>query len=341
MKLLGSKLALWILSAALIWNPPSALVGAAETAGSVPMPSEQDDRGGSQNGASAMAMAAAAMQQVMCLKMMADAQAEGNSEKMAMAMMMCAQAAATAANAAQNKEGAKKVTLNNQNPSAPSFEKSNLDTQPKADNFNFDLASSKEKTSQNSNDKKDTSEVKIPNAEESKAGNVFQEDKQFASSGSPINADDLKPSPSSTINLKESPPQSMGASLMGGLGNLNNGGNSQSILGSSNLQLGTADTKTGKKSGAKGPETGSAEGGTQEDLMARYMNGAAGFGMMNAGGFGGGVIDLAFGLQTPGQRPKTIFEFASEQYHQVKSNGKSLSKPASKRPLTLRQLASE
>lgn len=301
------------------------------------MPSEQSDRGGSQNGASAMAMAAAAMQQVMCLKMMADAQAEGNSEKMTMAMMMCAQAAATAANAAQNKEGAKKVTQNSQTPNAPSFEKPNIDTQPKADNFNSALDSTKDQASSKPSDKKQDSTVTFPRSEEKESGTVFQEEKKFGSTGTALNPGDLKPGPSSTISLKEPAMDQPRSTLMGSLnpfGSPNNSANPNLPSNSSSTQSNElSDSKSGKKSLSKSADSSAsgAPGGNMDDLMARYLNGANNLGSLNSGGLGGGFIDLALGLQIPGQRPKTIFEFASEQYQN--------SRP--KRSIPVRQIASE
>jgi hypothetical protein len=308
-------------------------------------PTEQDDRGTSQNGASAMAMAAAAMQQVMCMKMMADAVAENNSEKMTMASMMCAQAAATAANAAQNKEGAKKVTLNNQMPSAPSFEKPNLETQPKADDFSSGLDGLNAKESTKKDSKKEDSPVNFATNEDSKAGTVFQKDKKFSSSGSSLNIQDIKPGPSSTINLKDSPNDAK-AGLLAGSNTFSSLSNPNGLPGSNNANVTqtkeTPETK-GNKKGPKGGDSGTgAEGGNMEDLMARYMNGGAGFGGISSAGVGGGMIDLAFGLQVPGQRPKTIFEFASEQYQQARTTGKALGKRALfKNKLPSRQIASE
>jgi hypothetical protein len=291
-----------------------------------------------------MALAAAAMQQVMCMKMMADAVAENDSEKMTMAQMMCAQAAATAANAAQNKDGAKKVTLNNQMPSAPSFEKPNLDTQPKSDNFVSGLDGLNPKESSKTDPKKEDSSVTFANNDEPKTGSVFQEEKKFASSNSPLVTQDIKPGPSSTINLKDSP-SDLKLGLLSGSNTFSTLTNPNGIPITNNPNATQTkelfDPKGNKKPDKSGAGSGT-EGGNMEDLMARYMNGGAGFGGINSAGVGGGMIDLAFGLQVPGHRPKTIFEFASEQYQQAKNSGKALGKrPLVKNKLPSRQIASE
>ncbi|NBX82320.1 hypothetical protein EBQ90_04425 [bacterium] len=337
MKPVTSKIIIWALCVGL-----SCLSGRGFGADA---PTEQDDRGTSQNGASAMAMAAAAMQQVMCMKMMADAVAENNSEKMTMASMMCAQAAATAANAAQNKEGAKKVTLNNQMPSAPSFEKPNLETQPKADDFSSVLDGLASKETPKTEPQKEDAQVTFAKNEDPKEGSVFQEDKKFDSSGSPLIIPDVKPGPSSTINLKDSPNDSR-AGLLGGSNTFSSLNNSNGLTPSNKQMMNqvteSVDAKRNKKGTSKNGESGAgAEGGNMEDLMARYMNGGAGFGGISSAGLSGGIIDLAFGLQVTGQRPKTIFEFASEQYQQARSSGKALHRKPLRNRVPSRQIASE
>lgn len=338
-----SQFVLWALCSTFLWMGQSSS-GADSTqpqvVGSVPMPDDSSDRGKSQNGASAMAMAASALQQVMAMKLMAEAVAENNSEKMAMASMMMAQAAANAANAAQNKESAKKVTSSNQMmATAPTFEKPNIDTQPKPDNFDLGLNASKEKNSANSESKKETTPIDIASNQESKPGSIDQQEKKFDSnSKSAPNISDLTPSPSSSFALKDS----NRSSLMGmtssspGLGMQNNW-LPPATMNSNQSGSQVADNKPEKKPSSKSSEPiNGAQSGNMDDLMARYMNGAGAFGAISSAGLGGGMIDLAFGLQPPGQRPKTIFEFASEQYGKIKSNGRALQK---QRPI--RRLASE
>jgi len=301
------------------------------------MPTEQEDRGKSQNGASAMAMAAAAMQQVMCMKLMAEAMEENNSEKMAMASMMCAQAAASAANAAQNKEGAKKVTLNSQMGNTPSFEKPTIETQPKADNFDSALSGLNGKNKSTEDAKKDADPLKYSSDSQTTPGTVEQQEKKITSNFSPLEISDPKQNPSSTINLKDAPNETTRTSLMGSstpFGSLNGLNSPTGLTNLGNQSGSTAPETKGAKKNAKGTEpSGGGPAGNPEDLMARFMNAQGAFGPISAAGLGGGIIDLANGFQSSGQRPKTIFEFASEQYSKVKTTGRCLRKPTPKRAI--------
>ncbi len=72
--------------------------------------------------------------------------------------------------------------------------------------------------------------------------------------------------------------------------------------------------------------------------MSRYMGGMGGNGF--SGGVSGGTIDLAYGLQNPGSKPKTIFEFASDQYKHVSQKRSIKSKPSEAPPTLFRALSS-
>jgi len=346
MKAMNLKLTLWTLSLAFCFGSVRGFSSSDGTAGSVPMPSQQDDRAGQQNGASAMALAASAMQQVMAMKMMADAVASGDSEKMAMASMLMAQAAANAANAAQNKDGAKKVTPNSQMPSAPSFEKPNLDTQPKPDNFNlaFDTQNTKD-SSKNETKKEDAPLTFNSNEESAGEKNSPAEKKPSSTDGAALAIPDIKPGPSNTIELKN-PSNDLRPGLLAGATSFSSLGNSGSLSNLPNQSVSksneASDSNETKKGASKNPVSAAgAEAGTMEDLMARYMNAGAGFGGFSGASAGGGTIDLAFGLQLPGQRPKTIFEFASEQYQQARTSGKALGRRPFVKKIPSRQITSE
>ncbi|NBX81558.1 hypothetical protein EBQ90_00485 [bacterium] len=294
-------------------------------------PAQNADRKEKGNGASAMALAASAMQQVMCMKMMADAARENDSEKMAMASMMCAQAAANAANAAQNKEGASKSTSPPQMAAMPTFEKSKIETEPKPDNFQIDAPENENRavtTATTSNSPNIAGAT--PNAEN---GTVFNEDKNFKSNLNSLSLENAKPSGTSNIAVTEGSGTGSGlpSNNLGSLGT--SGTNATASNGLSVQSNSSEDLKSdkNKKSVGKtnsGDASGFSSGGDAsglDDMMARMMGGNTSPGMFSAGA-GGGLIDLAYGLQTPGKKMRNIFEFASDEYLKAKRNGAALNR---------------
>lgn len=294
-------------------------------------PAQNADRKEKGNGASAMALAASAMQQVMCMKMMADAARENDSEKMAMASMMCAQAAANAANAAQNKEGASKSTSPPQMAAMPTFEKSKIETEPKPDSFQLDAPEIENKAATNGTTSNSPSIAgAIPNVEN---GSVFNEDKNFKSNLNSLSLENTKPPGTSNIAVTEGAGSGSGlpSNNFGSMGT--SGANATASNGLGAQSTGSEDLKSdkNKKSAGKtnsGDSSGFSSGGDTsglDDMMARMMGGNSSAGMFSAGA-GGGLIDLAYGLQTPGKKMRNIFEFASDEYLKAKRNGTALTR---------------
>lgn len=285
-----------------------------------------DDRRSKQSKSSAAALAAAAMLKVMCFKEMADAQRENDSEKMSRAMMMCAQADAMAQNGKENEEGAKKSGSGAMAAVAsPQFEKPDLDTSVKPDEFDstlFQEANSKTNSATSS----DSTGLADGSTE---AGNgsiqpadTFSEDKNFNFGASSASKNTSPSIDSGRLTLREEPvnallnggmlPDSPGrspASLSGFLG-------SADFLKNSSPPSNGADSLTpDKRKNDSETNSGANPSGGFDEMLAKYM-GAGNNTSISSASLSGGVIDIAYGLKVSGQRPKTIFEFASEQFRQ-------------------------
>jgi len=313
------------------------------TASNQSAPASQGDRKSGASKASAMALAQAAMAQVMCLKMMADAQKEGDSDKMAMAAAMCAQAAALAANGKENEEGAKKSSSPPPMGAVPTFEKAKIDTDPKSDSSPSVTSSeiSKPSTIQ-------LSQTPTPSLETEKpenTGNIFQEDKSFQNKSMSSPLPETKEVDSSRIALKNGSDntQGFGNSLGGFGGSESSSGSLNGIYpfsqASSQRNLASEDSKSNSKKPTRPTSSGGAESGSGfDDLMSRYMGGmSSGSGI--SGGASGGTIDLAYGLQKPGFKPRTIFEFASDQYKHASQQRSLKAKKAEVAPTLFQALS--
>lgn len=284
-----------------------------------------------------MALAASAMQQVMCMKMMADAARENDSEKMAMASMMCAQAAANAANAAQNKEGASKSTSPPQMAAAPTFEKSKIETEPKPDNFQIEAPESENKVAASATPSPSPNIAGATPTVEN--GSVFNEDKTFKSNLNSLSLENAKPAENSNISVTEgigANPQSNNFGALGTPGTNTTASNGFSTQASNSEDLKADKDKKGVGKTTAGDASGFSAGGDAsglDDMMARMMGGNNSVGMLS-GAAAGGLIDLAYGLQTPGKKMRNIFEFASDEYLKAKRNGTALTqkKPAAHSP---------
>lgn len=309
------------------------------------------DRAGAQNGASAAAMAAAAMAQLSCIQMMKEAQETGDKKLMLMAMQMCAQAAALMANSQQNKEGASKITSGSaaaSNP-APQSKEAKIDTNPKSDDFNFDLKADEKATDTSSN-------TALPsfaaNETSSQSDPLLTKEKTFSGEVTPVPLASGSAPASSTLTANESSGGSN--SLLGGVsGPLANSGLNRSIpmgtAGASITSNGEAENKkkntqatNGKlSSGDSDSSPSEADGSAFDNFMARMMGGGAG--NSATASLGGGLVDLALGLQgSPNQRPLTIFEFASSQYQKAKVERGALQKSNSPSKASIsRGIASE
>lgn len=277
-----------------------------------------DDRRSKQSKSSAAALAASAMLKVMCLKEMADAQRENDSEKMSRAMMMCAQADAMAQNGKENEEGSKK-SGSGPVAASPQFEKPNLNTEVKPDEFDSSLLGSQERilalTPSVSPDLSGTvknSEI-LPTEEKG----TFSEDKSFSSGASSADNKGTPLSDSGKLTLNESP---VTAFPMGGFLPDNNTRSPASLP--SNFEstgfmkpdsVPTETTDSQKEKGGSNGEAPAASGFDQ--MLAKYM-GAGANNSISSASLSGGIVDIAYGLKVSGERPKTIFEFASEQYQQ-------------------------
>ena len=341
----------WGLVCFSLISPSTALLfGASEGS---PGSSGNTDRQESAGGASGAALAAAALAQVMCLKMMADAQREGNSEKMAMAAAMCAQAAANAANAEENKKSAEKASSGIGDLSVPTMGSGS--PQASSSGGNEDLALGKQSKSSNSGSSVKSTDSPVPSFSSpapTENGTVFTEDKKFMAQTSPLSPSSAKDFETTNVSLRESnnsnsgagkPFTNLSANNLPGQTNANElfkSGASSAASSSS----GDSKTKSTSSKGEASQSTEGMDGSNYDDMISRYMAGATGAGTFSAYA-GGGLIDLAQGLQVPGQRPKTIFEFATEQYQKVKTSGRALTKHSPlikpKEPGPSRQIASQ
>jgi hypothetical protein len=309
------------------------------------------DRAGAQNGASAAAMAAAAMAQLSCIQMMKEAQETGDKKLMLMAMQMCAQAAALMANSQQNKEGASKITSGSAAAStaSPQPKEARIDTNPKSDDFNLDIKADDKVTNSESN-------TSLPsfaaNNASSESDPVLTKDKTFSGEVTPVPLASGSAPASSNLTVNESS-GGTGNSVAGIPGSLvNSGFNRLNQLGNSSSSVtSTADSDSKKKMG-KGPNGASSsgdsagsspegEGSAFDNFMARMMGGGAN--NSTTASLGGGLVDLAYGLQgSANQRPLTIFEFASSQYQKAKTERGALQKFSSSSKASIsRGIASE
>jgi len=286
-----------------------------------------DDRRSKQKKSAAAALAASAALKVMCLKQMAEAAEENNTEKMNMAMMMCAQADAMAQNGNENEEGSNKLGSGSiaQTPS-PTFEKPNLETQPKPDEFDTELlrsASSRQSSGTLPGGSPATQETSPENTNDksSSAKDSFTEDKTFGF-GTPLkNKEDSNSEDNGRIALNE---PALGASPLNSLnaGSSSNNRNSASLSNAPALgRSSSKDQDSNEKGDKTKSEAGTTSNGGFDEMLAKYMGGGAS-NPFAAASLSGEIIDIAYGLKISGQRPKTIFEFASEQYQKAKPTKK-------------------
>lgn len=315
---------LLIILSLLFLSPPCAR--------SNPEEGGSDDRRSKQKKSAAAALAASASLKVMCLKQMSDAMAEEDKdkrdEKMNMAMMMCAQADAMAQNGKENEEGSKKTGSGAiaATPS-PTFETPNLETQPNSDEFNTDLlrsASSRQSSGVPTGSSSTTPENSRENTTDKpiSAKDSFTEDKTFGF-GIPLkNKENSNSEDNGRIALNE---PALGAFPLNGLnaGSLSNNRNPTSISNAPVLgTLPSKDLDSNDKEGKDKSQPGATSNGSFDEMLAKYMGGGGATNPFAAASLSGEIIDIAYGLKISGQRPKTIFEFASEQYQKAKPTKK-------------------
>jgi len=328
---LSLPMALWFL----LFSLCTPHFGNAETASGG---GETRDRRDSSNAASAMALAAAAMAQVMCMEMMRQAQETGDRELMMMAMQMCAQAAQNAANAAQNKEGSKKMTTGPQMPNANSFpvKDAKMDTQSKPDSMDLSGIAM--------NGQAKSSEIKLADSPKVnfQSGSTSNEGEPNLASNTTSESNEIKEPtalPIAEPSSAESSAVTLGqgnaaAAPNGAMGLMNasapsNSSNDTKLSSSTKSASETSDDlakKSLKKlSGSKGSEGGggsteAAGGAAFDDLMGRMGGGFGAQGNIASAGLTGGLMDLAQGLKQ-GPQALNIFEFATIQYQKAKTSG--------------------